>query len=201
MRAWLDVHAATGLLAGLFALSHSALQFRNPMAIVTMAALGLVLASGIVGRFIYFFVPRPDRARLEENCRVFDAIQPGLGSDLFARLVAAPVPAVAGRVTLPKVLWSLPRWLRDARLRRRLVRVAFAPFASRYPAETVLLRARILDTERLAASEPRAIAFDYLMRSWRGMHRFFALLMITLMLVHVGVAWYYGYRWMFSVTP
>jgi hypothetical protein len=36
------------------------------------------------------------------------------------------------------------------------------------------------------------------MRSWRGFHRFFALLMLALLVVHVGVAWYYGYRWIFS---
>jgi hypothetical protein len=198
MRVWLDVHAATGLLAGVFAISHSALQFRNPMARVTMAALGVVLVSGVVGRFIYLFVPRTNRARLEENCRVFDAIRPGLGAGLLANLMAAPVPAVAGRVTLPKVLWSLPKWALWTRRRRKIVRTAFAPYRRAQMAELNLLRARIEETENLAASEPRAVAVDYLMRSWRGMHRFFALLMIALMLIHVGVAWYYGYRWIFS---
>lgn len=198
MRVWLDVHAATGLLAGILALSHSALQFRNPMARVTMAALGVVILSGIVGRFIYYFVPRTDRARLEENCRVFDAIWPGVGGDLMASLVTVPMPAITGRVTLPKVLWSLPRWALWTRRRRELVRAAFAPYRQERLAELTLLQGRISETERLAASEPRAVAWEYLMRSWRGMHRFFALFMMALLLVHVGVAWYYGYRWIFS---
>jgi hypothetical protein len=63
------------------------------------------------------------------------------------------------------------------------------------------LRERVLETERLATIEPRALAYDHLLRSWRGLHRFFALLMFALMFVHAGVAWYYGYRWIFSHAP
>ena len=200
MRAWLEVHSATGLLAGLFALSHSALQFRNPMAAVTMVALAITLVSGIIGRFIFFLVPRPNHARLEENCRAFEAIRPGLGSEILLRLSSAPVPVVAGRVTLPKVLWLLPSWGAQARLRRRLVREVFVSHGKSHVAEFDLLKKRVIETENLAASESRAVAYDYLMRSWRGLHRFFALLMITLMVLHVGVAWYYGYRWIFSET-
>ena len=31
-----------------------------------------------------------------------------------------------------------------------------------------------------------------------GLHRFFALLMLAAVLLHAGVAWYYGYRWIFA---
>src|SRR3954470_998400 len=43
MKLWLNLHVATGLLSGLFGLSHSALQLRNPIATVTMAALAITL--------------------------------------------------------------------------------------------------------------------------------------------------------------
>jgi hypothetical protein len=36
------------------------------------------------------------------------------------------------------------------------------------------------------------------MRSWRGFHRFAAILMILLVSVHIAVAWVFGYRWIFS---
>jgi hypothetical protein len=199
MRAWLDIHVATGLLAGLFGFSHSALQFRNPIATVTMVALGITLLSGVIGRFIYLLVPHPDVSRLAENCRVFETIRPGLGRAIEKGL-SAPIVSVPGRVTLPKVIWLLPSWRRQARARRYAVRQAFAAYEHSSRAELNLLQARVLETEKLAVSVPRAVAYDYLMRSWRGLHRFFALLMITLMIVHGGVAWYYGYRWIFSET-
>ena len=75
MRAWLDIHVATGVLAGLFGLSHSALQLRNPVATVTMISLGLTLATGVVGRFLFLFVPRADLQRLHERCSSFDALE------------------------------------------------------------------------------------------------------------------------------
>jgi hypothetical protein len=198
MRAWLNAHVATGLLSGLFALSHSALQLRNPVATVTMVALGVTLVSGIVGRFIFLFVPQPDHVRLKENFQTFDAICPGLGQDLSSRLSASPLPTIVGRVTLPKVLWLLPGWEREARTRKRLVLSLLSGYEASHRDEFLLIRGRVAETATLAANVPRAVAYDYLMRSWRGMHRFFALLMIALMVVHVAVAWYYGYRWIFS---
>lgn len=198
MRLWLNLHVATGLLSGLFGLSHSALQLRNPIATVTMAALAVTLSTGIVGRFIFFFVPQPNLARLDENLQTFEAVCPGLGRALFERLSALPLPQLIGRVTLPKVLWLLPSWERDARRRKRIVKDTLRAYEPNHQDEFQMLRARITETAALAAMVPRAVAYDHLMRSWRGLHRFFALLMIATMLVHVAVAWYYGYRWIFS---
>jgi hypothetical protein len=198
MRLWLNLHVATGLMSGLFGLSHSALQLRNPLATVTMVALAVTLVTGIVGRFIFFFVPRPDLVRLNENCQTFEAVCPGLGRELAQGLSALPLPELRGRVTLPKVLWLLPSWERDAWRRKRLVKETLRAYEPGHLNEFQMLRARMTETAALAAMVPRAVAYDYLMRSWRGLHRFFALLMIVAMLVHVGVAWYYGYRWIFS---
>jgi hypothetical protein len=198
MRVWLNFHVATGVLAGLFALSHSALQMRNPLARVTMIALGIVIVTGIIGRFIYWFVPRADEARLRENLEAFEVIVPGVGHWVWERLQASPLPRLSGHVSLPKVLWSMPSWWRMARARKALVHSALDGCAALDPHELRLLRARIAETAALAAGVSRARAYEYLMRSWRGFHRFFALLMIVLMLVHAGVAWYYGYRWIFS---
>ncbi|HET9953375.1 MAG TPA: hypothetical protein VFQ61_02665 [Polyangiaceae bacterium] len=200
MRLWLDIHVTTGALAGLFALSHSALQMRSPLAVVTMAALGMTLLTGVIGRCIHLFVPHPNHERIAENCSVFESIRPGLGRELYARLHAAPMPEVIGRATLPKVLWLLPSWRRAALYRRRLVLEVLAPYEPYYRAEFHLLSARITETAALAANVPRSVAFDYLLRSWRGLHRFSALLMLVTMVVHVGVAWYYGYRWIFSAA-
>lgn len=198
LRAWLDVHVATGFLAGLFGLSHSALQLRNPVAAVTMLSLAMTLVTGVIGRFLFLFVPRTDAARLEQLCSALDALGPNLGRQLHQQLSAMPLPHVAGRVSLPKVLWHQPRWWHEARQRSSLVRRAVAPYRAEHPDEYQLLKAHVAETAALAANASRAVAYDYLMRSWRGLHRFFALLMLALLVVHIGVAWYYGYRWIFS---
>jgi hypothetical protein len=37
-----------------------------------------------------------------------------------------------------------------------------------------------------------------MMRSWRSLHRFLAILLIVSVVLHIGVAWYYGFRWIFD---
>ncbi|HET9987228.1 MAG TPA: hypothetical protein VFQ65_01880, partial [Kofleriaceae bacterium] len=59
-------------------------------------------------------------------------------------------------------------------------------------------RRAIADLVKAAAADARASATSALLRSWRGLHRFFALVMLAAVFLHAGVAWYYGYRWIFS---
>lgn len=198
MRAWLNVHVATGLFGGLLVLFHSAFQLRTPLATATMTALGVVIATGLVGRFIYALVPQANFAGLADNCSLFDTVAPGLGGELLARLRRVPETQIPGRIHLLKVIATLPRWRREAAARRTVVYETVGRYTSEYGDELTLLTDRIAETAAMAASVPRAAAFDALMRMWRGMHRFFALLMILLVAVHVAVAWYFGYRWIFS---
>ena len=43
-----------------------------------------------------------------------------------------------------------------------------------------------------------ADGFTSLLQSWRALHRLLAILLLLLVPVHVGVAWFYGYRWLWS---
>jgi len=43
-----------------------------------------------------------------------------------------------------------------------------------------------------------AILADAVLRSWRGLHRFMAILLVLSVSVHIGVAWYFGFRWIFG---
>ena len=59
------------------------------------------------------------------------------------------------------------------------------------------VRAAWRELHRASAAEARASGVAALLRSWRGLHRFFALLMLIAVGVHAGIAWHYGYRWIF----
>ncbi len=37
-----------------------------------------------------------------------------------------------------------------------------------------------------------------LLRSWRGLRRFSSVIVAPAVLLHGGIAWYYGYRWIFA---
>lgn len=58
---WLRLHMVTGLVGPYMVLLHTAMRF-NGLAGLTMLLTALVVASGLVGRFLYTRVPRSPRA-------------------------------------------------------------------------------------------------------------------------------------------
>src|SRR5205814_6779190 len=57
IRSWLDFHMFVGFMSPLVIAFHAAFQSNNQLATGTAAALGVVVFTGIVGRFIYGLVP------------------------------------------------------------------------------------------------------------------------------------------------
>ena len=107
-------------------------------------------------------------------------------------------PARAGLVGS---LALLPSWRRAAAHRRALVLHAGRTLVAHpelTPAQRKHLKRTLREAANLAADPIRAVARDNLMRSWRGLHRFTALLMILSVGVHITVAWVFGFRWIFS---
>jgi len=178
MRIWLDIHVFTGSTAAVLVSFHSAFQLRTRIATMSAVSLGLVVLTGIIGRFLYAFAP----AAAERASRVRAAID------------ALPAPRVAADASLLRSLAAIPRWRRVERSRREAIRLILP----RRRALSKQGRVAVEQLHRAAASEARTHGLSALVRSWRGLHRFFALFMLAAVLLHAGVAWYYGYRWIFE---
>jgi hypothetical protein len=71
----------------------------------------------------------------------------------------------------------------------------FRVLTTRDPA---LARAFLDELGDLAAREVSTQAGAAMMRSWRSLHRFLAILMVVSVSVHIAVAWFYGFRWIFD---
>jgi hypothetical protein len=197
MRAWLNLHVTTGLVGGLLVIFHSAFQLRTPIATTTMVALFVVLLTGVFGRYIYSLTPTPDTERFESHLRVFDSVGPGMGKVIRERLAQVP-PSKPRRASLLFLVFTIPAWIREAKLRRNVVLGTAAEYELRHLTEVRLLLARVADCADIAAAEVRSAAAAALLRSWRGFHRLSALLLLALVTVHIATAWYMGYRWIFS---
>jgi dihydropyrimidine dehydrogenase (NAD+) subunit PreT len=198
LRAWLDVHVFTGLFGGMLVLFHSAFQVRGSVAAISVGSLVIVLITGIIGRCLYSLCPKPDIERLQHNLTALNVIGPGLGDVLQRRLAQAPLTRLEARASLFSVLRMLPVWRREAHLRRAIFSQTTAQYAAHFSAELKLLGRNIDECRRLAVSEVRAAAASTFLRSWRGLHRFAALLMVLVVALHIGVAWYYGFTWVFT---
>lgn len=191
MRIWLDLHVFTGLLAAILVSFHSAFQLRTPIAKTSAASLAIVVLTGLIGRFLYALTP-PDASRLRAALDALEAAIPGAGRQAATILDELPAPRLAANASLARSLFAIPRWRRVAAKRRGALAV-IAPAGG-----DLVTRAAWRELLRASAAEARASGMAALLRSWRGLHRFFALLMLIAIGVHAGIAWHYGYRWVFG---
>jgi hypothetical protein len=197
MHLWLDAHVLTGFTASLFVAFHTAFQLRSPVAMVTAATLGVTVATGVVGRFFYAFVPRV-QSRLPERLIDLAALVPGTHKELkdgLAKLVISEPPGGSG---LWRVVRTLPRWLSEARARRNFVMATYEKHAQRASAlDRQISQPLAREVAGLAASEVTAVFGREMLRAWRPWHRLCALIMVGGVALHVAVAMFYGYAWDF----
>ncbi|MGN6106176.1 MAG: hypothetical protein ACTHU0_13800 [Kofleriaceae bacterium] len=194
MKIWLDVHVATGLTAALLVSFHSAFQLRSPLASLSAASLAIVVATGLIGRYLYALSPSGTRERVRGALDALEAALPGHRDAVADVLAVHPGPIVPANASLLRSLLAVPRWRRAGRARRAAIASVLPPRGTMDPIE----RAAAREMATAAAAEARASGVAALLRAWRGLHRFFALVMLAAVLLHGGVAWYYGYRWIFA---
>lgn len=192
MRVWLDIHVFTGLVAATLVTFHSAFQLRTPIATLSAASLGVVVVTGLVGRFLYALTPAADKQRLREAIDDLEEQWPGHRDEISTALTALPGPVVPANASLARSLLAIPRWRRAGRARREALALILPRDGS---SEQRKAARRVVSA---AAAEAGSSGKAALLRSWRGLHRFFALLMLAAVLLHAGIAWHYGYRWIFQ---
>lgn len=201
MPAWLNAHVFTGLVGSLLIAFHSAFQLRTPIASVTSASLGIVVVTGLVGLYLYALVPKtglqPFQARLAE----LSPLLPGVVARVSTFVKETPATRLPADASLLRALATIPRWASDARRRRQGIAAAMREdqlFQALERTDRRLARSFAVELGELAAAEVDTLAGTALMRSWRSLHRFLALLMLVSVSLHIGVAWYYGFRWIFD---
>jgi len=123
MRGWLDIHVFTGLLAASLVTFHSAFQLRTPIATVSAASLGLVVLTGLIGRFLYALAPTSGRERLQAALDAFG----GQRDALATAIAELPGPSVAANASLLRSLLAIRKWRRASRARRDALRLLLPP--------------------------------------------------------------------------
>jgi hypothetical protein len=194
MRVWLDIHVFTGCLAASLVSFHSAFQLRTPIATVSAASLAIVVITGLVGRFLYALAPTNARERLRAALDGVEAARPDSREALAIAIDQQPAPAIPPNASLLRSVLAIPRW-RSVGKKRREVLALVLPGRTEMSRE---LRKAADELYGAAAADARSDGIAALLRSWRGLHRLFALAMLAAVLLHGGVAWYYGYRWIFA---
>jgi hypothetical protein len=188
LRAWMGFHVATGLLGATLILLHGAFLPKSALGVLASAALAIVVATGLIGRYLYGLVPRSLsgrelereelRKRLDENrARLIEA---GFDAAILERSIIDPALARRGALARVGRVIAGDRETRRAfaRLRQHLKSDDLLPLARRY--------AR--DEQWLARyAEARA-----LLGGWRFLHRWLAVAMLCIVAFHIYVAIRFG---------
>ncbi|WP_428263295.1 hypothetical protein [Haliangium sp.] len=196
MRTWLDLHVFTGLVGATFIAFHSTFQARALVNQITAVSLIVVIISGLIGRFFYALIPKPDVQPFNDALDDLEEAVPGLREQIAAAVSAHPPEETRGDPALIRTLRALPGWRRTAHERREAVELimhnapALAALDPRARRHVKRLSRRLA---RAAALEAYGVAADAMLRAWRPIHRLFAFIMILTVLTHIGVAWFFGY--------
>ena len=199
--AWLDLHAFTGLVGSVLILYHSAFQLRTPIATVSSGSLVIVVVTGLVGFYLHALVPREGLRPLNERLTEIEPLLPGLVKQVREFVKTTPLTTLPADASFLRTIFTIPRWAFQAAKRRRGLRKAARKdkmFRVLERKDKRLAKEFYTELGLLAASEVDTVVGAALMRSWRSLHGFLALLMILSVTVHIGVAWYYGFRWIFE---
>lgn len=191
---WLDFHVFVGFMSPLVIAFHAAFQSNNLLATGTAGALGIVVATGVVGRFIYGVVPAEGgrEVELSELLGRFDRIQADLvqvatKSDMTRRLlVRVTSPVRAGSLVLLFV--AMPFEILALRLRLLLVRFRFPDRAHWRE-----FRGAVLRLEKLRWQIKFYQSLKRLLRGWRAFHASLAIFLVLVIAAHIGLSLYLGY--------
>lgn len=200
LRAWMTLHIATGILAFVLALAHSSFDARHTVGGHALIGLGVLVATGAVGRYFYSFVPRAAngrelvldevKSRLAEFSALFDRSGGEFGERVrktIAELVAESRPvgsffarAAAFARSRNRFEQSLARMVEEGRaLGVGEVELGEMTRLARRAHQNALAAAHFEELRGLAAT-------------WRWFHRWVALLLVLLVAIHVVAAWRYA---------
>lgn len=200
LRSWMGSHVLTGLVAFLAVLTHAGFAMRDTVGGHAMIAFAIVVATGLVGRYFYAFVPRAAngtevdlddvRAQLATLSGQWDRAGRGFGDEVRQQVEDLMSsgrwrPGMFGRIA---ALVS-----GQFRLRAAIVRLRRQGQREGIPADEI---AQLVGMSRRAYrltllvthyEEVRAI-----LSSWRYFHRWLALLLVLLTAVHIATAMRFG---------
>jgi len=195
LRLWMNMHVVTGLVGPLIVVYHTAFYPRTTVAITAFVSLGVLVLTGVIGRFIYAMIPHTvagaEMGMSELERRLADArdhLESVTTPDdpLWQKLDAlsrqplfTPKSSFGCLLLLPYTIVSTL----SLRLRLYLLGRSRSDVDWHDVHDIVLIRRR-LHTLQL---------YRKLLRWWRALHRVFALVMVATLTIHVVVLMYLGY--------
>ena len=200
LKRWMNMHVATGLGACLLAVLHSGFSIRDSAGGHALLTMIIVVAAGVVGRWFYAFVPRAQNGRQQGIDEVgtqvaaiaseWDLSGRGLNAEA-RRLVESSVDqARIGRNFFSRIFGLVrSQWELGRKLKQFSVHARNDGMPAHRAGRILRLAKR---SHRLALQLAYYDDLRSLLSTWRWMHRWLAVLLLTLTVVHIVSAVRFG---------
>ncbi|RMI00125.1 MAG: hypothetical protein D6681_11445 [Calditrichaeota bacterium] len=205
LKHWLDIHIYFGIMGPLFIILHASFKVHGLVAVGFWSMIAVAL-SGVVGRFLYRQIPRTDDGR-QLQLRQLMAADERYSRQLQETLVLTPV----------ELAWLDDFIEREARKNGGLMAWLWEAALEGVRRPLQLRRLRRLFKRELYLTEPhlhrvvhlawrqihlrrRMQRLDKIIRwfnYWHIFHKPFAIVLYVIMVIHIGVAIWLGYTWIF----
>jgi thioredoxin reductase/Pyruvate/2-oxoacid:ferredoxin oxidoreductase delta subunit len=197
IRYWLIFHVFVGFMSPLVIAFHAAFQSRNLLATGTALALGVVVLTGIVGRYIYSLVPAAAGHIVELEDLQAGFVRARAEVEPLLEMIPNPGPVkrLFQSVTEPLPPGSLLNWLVTLPLQSLRSRLALRRVASLFPdpESRQAFRDDFLQCEKLRLQISFYRSLKSLMRVWRIFHASLAGFLVLAIAAHIGFSLYLGY--------
>jgi len=202
LKYWLEFHIFLCSVGPVMVLFHTAFKFGGIVSI-SFWSMVAVVASGVIGRFIYIQIPRTIEGR-ELSLNEVKALKSDLEEILKGtyRLEEASYNAILASTAVPPgasggnlLTRMIGKHFEDKKTIRRVKNILRS---NNLPNNHVIKVSRLIKSEiSLNNRIERLHTMQKLFKYWHVAHLPFALIMLVIMVIHVGVTLAFGYRWIF----
>jgi hypothetical protein len=202
LKHWLEFHIFLCTLGPIMVLFHTSYKFGGLVA-VSFWSMVAVFLSGIIGRFIYLQIPhtiegrelslnevrgmKTDVALVLKNSYKLDEETYNLLVDSMKKKVG-----IYRRNAIVRYIGNYFRDKKTVRSVSSLLKHSELP-----KTEKRMILGLIKDDVKLNQKIERLDTMQNMFKYWHVIHSPFALVMLVIMLIHVGVTIVFGYRWIF----
>jgi len=205
LKNWLEFHIFLCTLGPIFILFHTAFKFGGIVA-VSFWSMVAVVASGVIGRFIYIQIPRSIQGQeldLKEIHKMDEELSVRLSNEF--KLSASLIDSFEHHFMIQKYTEltfskSFSVMITDYFALRKLIpqlkkslRESGITNAHSLKEIIKLFKAKIALTRKIGMLRTMQRLFNY----WHIVHLPFAVAMFVIMVIHVAVTIVFGYKWIF----
>lgn len=194
LKHWLEFHIFLCTLGPILVLFHTSFKFGGLVSI-SFWSMVAVVASGVAGRFIYLQIPRTIQGRElglheihEMKGQITQQIQQEIEGELMQQIIHTGEERKTEKTYIQQVLvdWRIKSQLRgqlkSAQIQGKKLRVIM-----KLVGQEMTIQRRIIGLQYM----------QKLFKYWHVIHLPFAIIMLVIMLIHVAVTLFFGYRWIF----